>query len=416
MSQRTIGSTSGVGAIEGGPITAVAGIALLINVVGLYAFPGVALCVFGYIALVLVLSSRAERSAKNMGSANAGNVAMILSCFAAIVGGALVGAFHWVQYTHAAYVVLGLYALATCIWLAGRAYSALWSWLFPSVGAAMLAAVMMLGSPPGADDMDKSESWTPVNVTAVDEDGQPIDSATVYLDLEQFWQGDPALDGDREWWTKSTTNADGVAQMALHEDPRFKRLVVRVRREPFAGGYNEPQTIGSYTGYEDERLQTWLPAPKVPYSFQVVMKRRPHPDSALLAIELQTPDSSGEINTRGIKVALTTEPELPWYEGTRTFNDYLVTKTGRLHDLYIRGSQRLVIRLDHELAARHLTLHILERDWSQNSEAYLVRNRLSIDPIPLGNECILPVIALPSRNSRSSSPSMASGLDSTDRR
>ena len=42
MSQRSTGSTSGVGAMDGGPIAAVGGIALILNVVGLYAFPGVA--------------------------------------------------------------------------------------------------------------------------------------------------------------------------------------------------------------------------------------------------------------------------------------------------------------------------------------------------------------------------------------
>jgi hypothetical protein len=49
MSHRTTGSASGLGAVEGGPLTAVAGLALLFNVVGLYAFTGVALCVFGYV-------------------------------------------------------------------------------------------------------------------------------------------------------------------------------------------------------------------------------------------------------------------------------------------------------------------------------------------------------------------------------
>src|SRR5258707_957089 len=86
MSHRTTSSSSGIGAIDGGPLVAVAGTALIFNVVGLYAFTGVALCVFGYIALTLVLSSRAGQMAKNSGSAEAGNVVMILSWVVALIG------------------------------------------------------------------------------------------------------------------------------------------------------------------------------------------------------------------------------------------------------------------------------------------------------------------------------------------
>jgi hypothetical protein len=392
-------SSSSLGATDAGPVTVVTGIALLINIVGLYAFTGVALCVFGYIGLTLMLSSWAARTTKNPGSADAGNTVMLLSWGVALVGGALVGAFHWVEYAHAAYVVLGTYALAALIWLIGRAFTLFWSWLFPLAGLAMLTAVMQLGSPPGADDMEKKESWTPVNVLVVDRAGKPIDGATVLLDLVQIWQGDPAWDGDRPWWCKGTTDNEGKARMELHEDPRFKRLVIRVRREPFASGYNPPTTIGGYVGYDDARLQTTLPAPKVPYAFQIEMHQRAHPDSALLAVELEAPRSSAEVVSRSIKVALTTEPDLPWYRDRRTVNEAAVANHGEIRDVYLNGSQRLVFKLGADLGGRPLTLHVLERDWGSNDEGVLELRRVPIDAIPLGAERTLPTLPLPGRRS-----------------
>jgi hypothetical protein len=395
MSRQTTGSTSGLGAVEGGPLTVVAGSALLVNVVGLYAFTGVALCVFGYIALTVVLAVRAERTVKNSGSAAAGSTALFLSWVAALVGGALVGAFHWVQYAHAAYAVLSLYASAVLIWLVGRAFSALWSWLLPLAGAAMLAAVVQLGAPPGADDMEKEESWTRVLVTAVDEAGRPIDGATVYLDLVPFWQGDPALDGEREWWSKGKTGGDGTAVMALHEDPRCKRLVIRVRREPGADGFNEPATIGHCVGYADARVQAFLPAPKVPYAFQVVMARRAHPDLAVLAVELEAPGSREEIVGRGIRVALTAD--LPSYEDGRTLGGGSVNDSGSVRDVYLHGSQRLVFKIGRDLAARPLALRVLERDPTRYDDAYQELQRVRIDPLALGDERTLPTLTLPDR-------------------
>lgn len=415
MSQRTSTST-GTFPIEGGPITVIAGLALLINVVGLFTFTGVALCAFGYIALTLFLSARAGRAIHNSGVADVGTALLVFSWLVALVGGVLVGAFHWLQYAHAAYAVLGVYAAASLIWLAGKAYKGWWQVLFPAVGVAMLIAVAQLGSPPGADDMEKKESWTPVSVAAVDEEGWPIEGATVYLDLEQFWNGDPALDGDRPYWSKDKTEKDGIAKMALHADPRFKRLVIRVRREPFAGGYNEPGTIGEWSGYEDARLQTTLPAPKVPYSFKFVMPRRPHNDSALLAVELKTPDTSASSISRSLKLVLSPEPQLPWREGSRILDENAVASTGRLRDIYLSGSQSFVYKLDHNLAARPLTLYVVEREWSNNNEAYNVLHQVSIDSIPLGGERTLPAIELPGRTSDGRTPISAEGTSETIRR
>lgn len=399
MSQQSTDTSSGVGAMDSGLLTAIGGIALIVNVVGLYAFTGVALCVFAYIVLTLILSSRAGHSTTNPGSAEAGTTVLILSWVAALVGGALVGGLHWIPYATAAYAVLGLYAIAVLIWVFGRAYGAFWSWMFPIAGIVLLAAVMQLGSPPGADDMDKKENWTPVTVTALDQDGQPIEGATVILDLLPFWKGDPAWEDDREWWGQDTTRADGTVRMMLPEDPRFKRLLIRVRHEPFTGGINEPTTIGGYVGHEDVRRQAMLPAPKVPYSFRVEMTRRAHPDKALLAIELVTPASSNEPAARSIKLALTAEPELPWDENGRTFDESAVVGNGCVRDLSLSGSQKVVFRLGRDLADRPLTFHILERDSTRHDESFLELSRIDVDSIRSGEERMLPTIELPNGNS-----------------
>jgi hypothetical protein len=395
MSQRVSGSYSGASSFDGGPFTAIGGMALLINLVGLYSFTGVAICVFGYIALTLVLSSRALGAA-NSSSANAGNVAMFFSWLVALVGGVLVGAFHWVSFAHAAMAVLAAYALAIVIWLLGRALDAFWSWLFPLSGVAMLAAVMQLGAPPGADDMDKAESWTPVTVTAIDEAGQPIADATVYLDLVHFWQGDPELDGQREWWTKGSTNKDGVAQMSLQEDPRFKRLVIRVLRGP-SGGWNAPATIGDCIGYQDARQQTTLPAPKVPYLFNITMPLREHPESAVVAFTLDTP-SVDITQSRSIKVSLGAGSTSYADDGGRTLNEEALAAQGQLRDLYIHGPQKLAFKLGSDLADRPLTLRVLEPDWSRNDHPLMELTNVSIDPIPLGRECVLSPVRVSPRN------------------
>jgi hypothetical protein len=391
-------STSGMGATSGGPIAAAAGFALILNVVGLFTFTGVALCVFGYIALTAWLMWRAESGSTGRGSAAGGTGVMIVSWLTALLGGAAVGAFHWVEYAHAAYAVLGFYGLAVAVWLCAGAFGALWRLLFSGIGLAMLAAVVMLAPPPGADDMEKKENWTPVDVMAVDSEGNPIENATVYLDLVQFWSSDPDLDGDRPWWSKDKTGSDGIAHMKLQKDPRFKRLVIRVRHEPGSGGYNEPTTIGACTGHEDARLAATLPAPKVPYDFKVVMPQRPHPDSAFLAIELHSPGTaaaSKNLTSHNVKLALTTDSELPWYDGHKTFNDYAILRSGGLRDIFMKDSQRLVFKLGSELAGHSLTLHVLERDYTTYDEAYREIRTVCIDRIALGGQCTLPPLYLP---------------------
>jgi hypothetical protein len=398
MSFQASRSAGGLG-VESGPVTAIAGFALLVNLVGLFTFTGVALTVFAYIVVTALMLTWARRRVEESTTLEIGTVLMVLSWMAALVGGAIVGGLHWVQFAHAAYAVLGLYAGSAVVWLFGRALSALWSLVFPAVGVALLTAVMQLGAPPGADDMEEQENWTPVNVAVVDEAGEPIAGAKVYLDLLQFWQGEPELDGDREWWTKDETADDGEAKMHLQEDPRFKRLVVRVRHEPETAGFNEPTTVAAAIGHDDARLTAVLPEAKIPYSFRIVMHERPHPDAAFLAIELATADWTVETPSRSLKLALTAEPDLRWDAEHRTFDEDAVNETGRLRYVYLSQTERVVFRLARNLAGRPLTLHVLEHEPTPYREAYRELATVGIAPISPGGRRDLPPLVIPTRDS-----------------
>ena len=364
-------------------MTAIAGFCLLGNVLGLFIFTGVALCVFGYIGLTLWLISKAGKGAKHPKRAEVGNAFIILSWVAVLVSGICVGMFHWVQYRHAAFVVLGIYALACVIWIVGRAVTALVALVVVLFGAAMASAVVGLGPPVGAEDMEKSENWTHVSATVVDSQGRPISGATVYLDLLWFWQSEPPLDASRDYWATQKTYASGIAEMSIPKDARFKRLVIRVRCEPFNGGYNPPATMGGYVGYKDVRIDTSLPVPRAHYAYKVVMEEREHPNSAFLELELNEVGTPGA--ARHIKLALTAEPDLPWYEGHRTFNDYGILKSGGLREFYsFSGSQEIAIDLGTTLAARPLTLHLVERDFSRNEECWAEVGTIAVDATALG--------------------------------
>jgi hypothetical protein len=397
MSFQASSSAGGLG-VESGPVTAIAGFALLVNLVGLFTFTGVALTVFAYVIVTALMLAWARRQVEESTALEIGTVLMVLSWITALVGGAIVGGLHWVQYAHAAYAVLGLYAGSAVVWLFGRALSAAWSFLFPAVGVALLTAVMQLGSPPGADDMEEQENWTPVNVAVVDDAGEPIAGAKVYLDLVQFWQGEPELDGDREWWTKDETGADGEVKMQLQDDPRFKRLLIRVRHEPETAGFNEPTTIAAAVGHDDARLTVVLPEAKVPYSFRIVMHERPHLDAAFLAIELATADGTVETPSRSLKLALTAEPELRWDEDRRTFDEDAVNETGRMRYVYLSQTERIVFRLGRNLAGRPLTLHVLEAEPTQYREAYRELATVGIAPISPGARRDLPPLVIPTRD------------------
>jgi len=146
------------------------------------------------------------------------------------------------------------------------------------------------------------------------------------------------------------------------------------------------------------------------------MTRRHNRDTALLALELETPTTSADAMGYSVKLAVTTTPELPWYEARRTFNEYAVANDGCLRDLYLSKSQPVVFELDRKLADRPLTLHVLQRDYSQSDEAWLELASVAIDPISLGGERTLPKLILPQGRSSGGQTPTAAGFSETERR
>src|SRR4051794_17044659 len=153
-------SRSCVGPASDGPLTAIGGIVLLVNVVGLFAFTGLALAIFGYIGITILLIWLAGRNSARTKAFRGAEAAMVCSWFAALATGVLVGALHWVKFPHAAYATLGLYSLAAAIWICGRAISFLSAFWFTSFAAALWAAVICLPAPPGSEDPSDRENRT----------------------------------------------------------------------------------------------------------------------------------------------------------------------------------------------------------------------------------------------------------------
>ena len=163
-----------------------------------------------------------------------------------------------------------------------------------------------------------------------------------------------------------------------------------MRSEPLKRSYNEP-TVGDYVGYTDMRLETSLPVEKVPYAFTITVTERPHPDSAFLELEFDVQRNSSEILGRQIALVLTTDPELPWNENHRTLNESAILKLGGLHEISLNVTHCCVMKLESDRAGRRLTLHVLERNYHYNDEAYDELKSVSVEPIALGNCCTLKI-------------------------
>ncbi len=366
-------------------------VALLVNVVGLFEFTGVALVVFGYLALTMGLLAWTGPWESRPGSAEVADLFLMLSWLAALVGGAGVGAFRWFEFDPAAYAVLALFALALLVRLLGRTMRAWNAAVHALCGALMLLAVRDLEPPPGADDMEEAESWTYVDVQVVDQAGRPIEWAKVHADLLWPWEGEPAPEDDREWWQDGQTLEGGKYQFAIMEDVRFKRFLLRVERGPDELGRQGTNTVGGHVGYEPARLETALPAGKVPYAFRVDLPDRPHPDVAFLEVVLEP----GDARSREIHVVLDTERDFPWFENGRTFNDYRFLQTGGLRSRRVEGTEeRILFPLGEALGGRPLLLRALERFDEVASERYAELLTRDVEPVPYGAEATIRV-ALP---------------------
>jgi hypothetical protein len=341
-------SSSSAGAASVGPLGAIGGIVLLINVVGLFAFTGLAVTIFAYIAVTVLLMCRAGLQGPKSSAGGAGVAVLILSWMAALATGVCVGAFHWVKFPYAAYVTLGLYGLAVAIWLGGRVFGFLHALLFSSFGAALLAAVVCLPAPPGSEDPNDKENRTRVVARFVDEAGLPVEDVEVWFDLKWCWQDDPKLREKPDATSLMIDNCCGLPQGSAPweaaDDPRYKLLVIRARRGPHRGGED--------AGYEDVRHEMLLPRRGQEYKVQLALQERPHPDVAFLDVTAEP--RAGE--TPFIELLAGREPELPRTSYSLDF-DALNSGWAGAH-ASSRSAFRGVLRIERELAGRPLFLHM----------------------------------------------------------
>jgi hypothetical protein len=341
---------SSPGALAGGPVAAIGGIILLVNVVGLFAFTGLALAIFAYIGITLLLIGRAGLYDSKSAAAGAGSAAMIFSWLAALGAGVLVGALHWVSFLHVAYVTLGLYALAVAIWLLGRALSFAYACLFTSLGAALLAAVICLPAPPGSEDPDDKQNRTRLLARFVDETGAPVEEVEAWFDLKWFWCDDPRPREKADATSLRPDNSYGLpagsTPWEFSDDPRFKLVVIRARRRPHYDGRD--------AGYADIRRELPIPRRGEQYPVVIELKEQPHPNVAFLDVT----DAGSDEKDRFIELRLSQEPEMAHKDSSASYSaDNVSAKACAQASVSRYSGFRGVLRVGPELADRPLFLH-----------------------------------------------------------
>jgi hypothetical protein len=248
----------GASGSDPGPLGIVVGIALIINVIGLFFFTGVALLTLGFIGVTWALCAKTlsdETQSQDFG------IAMLVLCWvAALFTGASVGAFHWWDFKWPALVAVGLYALAV-LGLA-RGLGILRLLLSLLLSAAMIYAVLMLPPPPGSLDEEKEENWTRVEITVTDEAGNPLEGATVLVEAKWFWQNDTP-EQELGLWGKRETDAKGAADSRIKEDARLKTVVVRVERPP----------LGDRPGYQPAKQERLVTSDRETLHFKFQLKK-----------------------------------------------------------------------------------------------------------------------------------------------
>lgn len=241
-------NTSGSTGAQGGTFGPVLGIALLVNVAGLYFFPGVAVLTLGFIGVTYLFAARALASEA---SSDAGKALLIFSWIGALATGITTGAFHLWDFRWPALVTVALYLLAVLAFVMGGGQR-----LWPMVPALLLAgmlvcAVLMLPPPPGSLDEEKEDNWTHVTIRVVDQDDQPVEGAKVLVSARWFFQGDPPED-ELGFYGVVKTDSSATAHTLIKEDTRLKTVVARL--VPPAGTVVEPSRQEKFITGEHESV------------------------------------------------------------------------------------------------------------------------------------------------------------------
>jgi hypothetical protein len=192
-------STAGYGGNIGFDLpgfTQLGGLALLGNLVGLFAWTSIALIVFGYCAALLILESmhgtrpQVNPSVRPSGFVTAGVGLLMCSVLWALVAGVLVGGFEAVTFKTAALVAIGLFSLRTAFYWFGRCLTVFGLIVGVLFSAGLVYAVCECQAPPGSpEEKEKERKGCRVVVTVTDEQHTPIQFA--YVDCQ--WRNEGEL-------------------------------------------------------------------------------------------------------------------------------------------------------------------------------------------------------------------------------
>lgn len=186
-SSTSIGRAQGNVGFDLPGFTQIGGLALLGNLIGLFAWTWIALIVLAFCAATLCIetlqSTRPRVAPFGQDGApllSAGFVLLMAGVLWALVAGVLVGALGVVSFKLAAAIAISLFALRTAAYSAGRyltAFGIIAALLF-SAGTAY--AVYACDAPPGSPEQNEKErKGCKIVVTVVDEEERPIEFATV---------------------------------------------------------------------------------------------------------------------------------------------------------------------------------------------------------------------------------------------
>lgn len=180
---------------------------------------------------------------------------------------------HWVPYLWVAGASAGLF-VASLVAGTLAALSKLWKALAALFAVCAVTSVIVLPAPKGTEDPeDESNKWY-VDVSVVDDDGQPVEGAMVRMAVVMVWETGANLSVN----DPATTGKDGrIAERVFTEDPKLKAVIVEA--EKAAGPAN-----AAYPRAQEIALKVTRGSR---VSVRVLLREDAHPETAFLKLDAE---------------------------------------------------------------------------------------------------------------------------------
>lgn len=217
-----VGSGYGRAGFDLPGFTQIGGLALLGNLIGLFAWTPIALAALGYCAALLILETMPATSPRvpplsdaGSSSLTAGFLSLLGAVAWALVAGVLVGGLGLMPFKLAAAIAIALFVLRTLFYLSGRYLTSFGAIIAVLFSAGLAYATYECHAPPGSPEVaEKEHKGCKIVVTVTDEQNQPIQFATV----DCHWRGEnerepaPGDAEDRFNDFSILTNDQGIAE------------------------------------------------------------------------------------------------------------------------------------------------------------------------------------------------------------